>query len=367
MTALKDLYSPAFFDCFLKHAVTIVSSIDKKKFIKEINSNGWQEKELKQRTRHTTEVLHQFMENEFEKAAKQLIKISQKLRDENVSDFIYGYIFLADYIEVYGLNHLKESIEAMEEVTQFISCEFAIRPFILKYPNEMNSQLLKWSKHSNHHVRRLASEGSRPRLPWAMGIPDFKKNPQQNLPILENLKNDPSEYVRRSVANHLNDIAKDQPEVVIDIAQQWMGTSKETDALVKHASRTLLKQGHPKILKLFGLDNNHKVEVTHFNVITPKVKIGKDLLFEFKIENKSTKDVLLRIEYAIYYLRQNGTHSKKVFKHSERVLSSKEKLSVVKKQSFRLITTRVFYTGVQKVSIIINGHERASEAFELKE
>jgi 3-methyladenine DNA glycosylase AlkC len=366
MTALKDLYTTKFFETFLTQATAIVPTIDKKKFIQEIYTKDWLNKELKQRTRHTTEVLHQFMPKEFKEASKKIVLISKKLREEKVSDFIYGYIFLADYIEVYGLNHLKESIDAMEEVTQFISCEFAVRPFILKYPNEMKHQMLLWSKHPNQHVRRLSSEGSRPRLPWAMGIPDYKKNPQQNIPVLENLKNDPSDYVRRSVANHLNDIAKDQPEVVIDIAQQWMGTSKETDALVKHACRTLLKQGQPSILKLFGLDNNQKVEVTHFKILTPKVKIGGELLFEFDIENKSTKEVLLRIEFAIYYLRQNGTHSKKVFKHSERTLLSKEKLCVVKKQSFRIITTRVFYTGVQKVSLIINGHERESGAFELK-
>ncbi|MGY0037975.1 DNA alkylation repair protein [Pedobacter sp. NJ-S-72] len=135
-------------------------------------------------------------------------------------------------------------------ITQFISCEFAVRPFLAKYGGQMMIRMEKWSLHESHKVRRLASEGSRSRLPWAMAVPGLKKDPSPILPILENLKNDPSEWVRKSVANNLNDISKDHPEIVIAIANRWKGLSKETDAIIKHGCRSLLKQGHAKILPI---------------------------------------------------------------------------------------------------------------------
>jgi len=272
-------------------------------------------------------------------------------------------MFLPDYIELYGLNHYRASVNAIELVTQFVSCEYAVRPFILKYKDKMMKQMLKWSKHKSHHVRRLASEGSRPRLPWAIGIPELKKKPGLILPLLENLKNDSSEYVRRSVANNLNDIAKDHPDIVIVLANKWRDISKETNAIIKHGSRTLLKQGNRKILKHFGLSNDNKFEITDLKIITPKVKIGKELIFTFRVRNGSSKEQLFRLEYAIYYLRQNGQNSKKVFKISERKFEPNESAVITKKQSFRIITTRKFYEGQQKLSVILNGNEKANAKF----
>ena len=366
MSALKDIYSPSFFNFFADIAEPILPSFDRNKFQKDIFNNEWHNKELKQRMRHTALVLHQFLHNDFDKAAKQIEKITLKLQRTKINENIFGFMFLPDYIEIYGLNHFRASVNAMELVTQFVSCEYAVRPFILKYNDDMMKQMFTWSKHKNLHVRRLASEGSRPRLPWAMGIPALKQSPKAIIPLLENLKNDPSEYVRRSVANNLNDIAKDYPNLVIEIANKWSGKSKETDALIKHGSRTLLKQGNTEILKHFGLANNSKFELTALKIITPKVKIGKDLVFSFTVQNSSNKKQLFRLEYAIYYLRQNGQLSKKVFKISERHFEPNEKSLIIKKQSFKIITTRKFYVGEQKLSVILNGHERASGKFILE-
>jgi 3-methyladenine DNA glycosylase AlkC len=367
MSALKDIYTASFFNYFADKAEVVIPSFDRKKFAQEIFNRDWKSKELKQRMRHTTTVLHQFMHKDFEKAAKQIESITIELQQSKTSENTFGFMFLPDYIEIYGVNHFKPSIKAMELVTQFVSCEFAVRPFILKHKEAMMQQMVVWSKHKNHHVRRLASEGSRPRLPWAMGIPEFKKNPKQILPLLENLKNDPSEYVRRSVANDLNDIAKDHPTLVIEIANKWSGISKETNALLKHGSRTLLKQGNTEILKHFGLSNNRKLELSEFLVKTPKVKIGKDLLFSFKVKNSSNKEQLIRLEYAVYYRLKNGKLSKKVFKISERIFKAQEKANISKKQSFKIITTKKFYTGKHELSIILNGIERERGSFVLIE
>lgn len=275
------------------------------------------------------------------------------------------YMFLPDYIETYGINDYEHSVKCMEFVTRFTSCEFAVRPFIVKYGDRMLDQMQRWSLHENHHVRRLASEGSRPRLPWAIALPKLISDPVPLLPILENLKNDPSDYVRRSVANSLNDISKDHPEIVISIAKKWGGLSKETDDLIKHACRTLLKQGNHTILKHFGVSANSNIVISKFIIHTPFVCVGDGLDFSFEVINKDSKNLNLRIEYGVYYLRNNGRHSKKVFKISERQLHPLQKIEINRKQSFKPITTRRFYPGQHQLSIIINGEEKAIRAFEL--
>jgi 3-methyladenine DNA glycosylase AlkC len=275
-------------------------------------------------------------------------------------------MFFPDYIETYGINHFDISVKTIEQLTQFTSCEFAVRPFILQYGDKMIKQMLQWSQHKSHHVRRLASEGSRPRLPWAIALPELKKNPLPLLPILENLKQDNSEYVRRSVANNLNDIAKDNPAIVIQIAKKWKGISKETDAIIKHGCRTLLKKGHPEILKYYKLNDKADIGISGFKIKNNKVKIGDYLNFSFSLQNMEHIKQNLRLEYAIYYLLQNGAHYKKVFKISERQLKPGEKLSVEKRHSFKIITTRKYYPGLHKLSVIVNGQELKTGKFELK-
>lgn len=367
MAALKEIYSPAFYHTFADAVEIILPSFNRKKFINLIYDKNWKQKELKQRVRHTTIVLHQFLPNNFNEAAKILIKVSTELEQKSITENIFGFMFLPDYIETYGLNDYENSVQAIEIITQFVSCEYAVRPFIIKYQNMMMKQMLKWSKHKNHHVRRLASEGSRPRLPWAIALPEFKKNPSLILPILENLKSDDSEYVRRSVANNLNDIAKDNPDIVIALAKKWIGSSKETDAIIKHACRTLLKQAHPEVLKLYLLNDNKNIQMNELIIHTSKVNIGSNLNFSFSIVNHDNIKQQIRIEYGIYYLRQNGQHSKKVFKISERALKPKEEIQINKSHSFRRITTRRFYIGFQKLAIIINGIEKTISTFELIE
>lgn len=228
----------------------------------------------------------------------------------------------------------------------------------------MISKMQEWSLHASHKVRRLTSEGSRPRLPWAMGIPYLKKDPSSILPILENLKQDNSEYVRRSVANSLNDIAKDHPQVVVDIAKKWSGLSSHTDAIIKHGSRTLLKQGHTAILKHYGLDDDG-ILLGNFKLLSTVVKIGERLHFSFTIKNENPGERKVRLEYAVYYKKQNGLNTKKVYKISERQYLPGSEININRAQKFVLITTRKFHPGDHQVSIIINGSEKHKLSFEL--
>jgi 3-methyladenine DNA glycosylase AlkC len=365
-TLLKDIYSKEFFQHFSETLQQCLPAFNEEQFIKKIYTKDWQQKEWKDRMRHISLVLHSFMPSDFAKAAKLINKIQNHLQKKQQVKNGFPYMFLPDYVEQYGLDYYESSVQCMELLTSFTSCEFAVRPFIIQYPDKMLQQMQQWSLHKNEHVRRLASEGSRPRLPWAMALPALKKQPAPLLAILENLKNDPSEYVRRSVANNLNDISKDNPGVLLAIVKKWKGQSLETDALLKHASRTLLKQGDTNILKLFGLADNANIYTEKFQLHTSKVKIGEYLQFSFSLENRGKKAIMLRMEYGMHYLRSNGQHSKKVFKISERELKPGEKISMQRKQSFKIITTRRFYPGLHRVSLIVNGVERSVEEFELR-
>lgn len=238
----------------------------------------------------------------------------------------------------------------------------------------MMSQMEKWALHENHHVRRLASEGCRPRLPWASSFNDFKKDPTPILPILEILKADSSEYVRRSVANNLNDIAKDHPDLVLKLCRSWIGVSENTDRLVKHACRTLLKRAHPEALALFGYEEPKGVMITDFEN-DQSVKIGESLHFGFTIRYKkkgsNNKGSLnnglmkLRIEYGIDYLKSNGSHNRKIFQLSEMVFKADDRSEYTRSQSFRNMTTRKHYAGRHRLVIIINGKEMVCGEFEV--
>ncbi|MCU0432559.1 MAG: DNA alkylation repair protein [Bacteroidia bacterium] len=364
-TLLKDLYSPAFYQSFSNIAGQFLPNFDRKKFTKAIFTKDWEQKELKDRMKHSSVVLHEFMPSAFAKAAPVVKNMAKAILQDKSIERSFAYMFLPDYIEKYGINHFDASVKAMEVVTELASCEYAVRPFLIKYGDKMFAQMLAWSTHKNHHVRRLASEGARPRLPWGMAVPGLKANPQPVLPILENLKTDSSEYVRRSVANNLNDIAKDHPKLVIALAKSWKGLGENTDAIVKHGCRTLLKQGNAEVLKHFKLADDPALTISHFELLTPKVKIGGHLELSFTVNNASRKPQTIRLEYAIYFLMKNGQFSKKVFKISEKEYAAGSSTAVLKKHSFRVITTRQYYTGLHKVGVILNGKEKATGEFML--
>jgi len=361
---LKDLYSPDFYYSFSNILAKVLPDLDKEHFQKSILDANWEQRELKERMKHTSAVLSHFFPKDFVKAAKIIEQLISVLAQSELKNKALELMFIPDYIENYGIEHLETSSKLFEIVTPLTSCEFAVRPFIIRYEEQMLIQMLQWSLHENHHVRRLASEGCRPRLPWAIALHKFKKDPNPILPILENLKQDASEYVRRSVANNINDIAKDNLHITIEIAKKWKGRHPETDALVKHACRTLLKQGEPEILALFGL-NQAGIELLDFKILNPRVAMGSSLQFALKIQNTHKHAKLARLEYAVYFKRQNGSHAKKVFKISEREPGAGAIISLERKHSFKPITTRKYYTGDHRIAIIINGKEMDVLDFEL--
>lgn len=362
--AIKNTYSPAFYKLLAEQITTVLPEIDGKSLYQQLNSKNLPQMEWKERLQHTTAVLASFLPADFKKAAPKIKKLVTVLQKEVPPGQRFPYLFIPDYIAQSGIAHLEHAAALLCHTTQLISCEFAVRPFIQRYETEMLDYLHQWSLHPHPAVRRLASEGSRPRLPWGIALQSFISNPSPMLPILENLKNDDNPSVRLSVANHLNDISKTHPQVLLAVIKKWKNTSPETNALIKHACRTLFKKGHPEILNFFEL-KSVGWQVTETVMHTPDVPSEGILHFSFNVKNTGKKALTTRLEYAIYLLKANGSHFRKVFKISERQIPPGEQISINKNHSFKLITTRVYYSGLHKLAVIINGVEQPIQHFNL--
>ena len=364
-TLLKDLFSKEAVQQVGKEIEKLIPEFDHKSFEESVLNNEWLGFELKQRTHHMADCLFKHLNTNYKQGIEYLIRISDHFISLSLPDVnVYVYMVFPTVIELYGKENFEASVKGMQEVTKLISCEFAIRQFYDSRAEEMLSIALEWTKNENEHVRRLASEGCRPALPWGTAIQAFKKDPQPLFPILENLKDDESLFVRKSVANNLNDISKTHPEEVIKIAKRWKGTSLESDWIIKHACRTLLKQGHPDVLPIFGYEYPQDLSVESF-VSNDSVENGKELNFSFELINASKEKKKVRIEYALYFLRKNGQQNHKVFMISEKELDGEQMLGFEKKYSFKPISTRAYYPGEHKIVILVNGVEKITRNFML--
>ncbi len=352
---LKDSYNKKYIQKLSESISTHYPSFDNSKFIKSIFDNTWESLELKERMRHISKTLGKFLPQDYKKSIEILIKAAKGFGG-------FEGMFFPDFIEVYGMEKKNEkvSLKALKYFTTQSSSEFAIRQFLLRDQKNIVELLVKWSCDKNYHVRRLASEGCRPRLPWAVQLPSLVNDPRPIFPILKNLYNDEELYVRRSVANNINDISKDHPDLALKMVKSFEVKSPEVEWVKKHALRTLLKKGDKRALSLFGFK---KIKTDKCSIKCAKaVKNGESIefIFNFDLEKSS----LVRVEYAIYFLRKNGNLGKKVFKISERKFD-KGPHKISKSHSFKKITTRVYYPGVQKVSLILNGEEASIKSFNL--
>jgi len=356
---LKNVYTPAYINQLATAVFEHYDDFDQTAFVRAVFNSQWPAMELKARTLHIAQQLNAFIPLDYRDALQVI---------QHVAPHFTGYegLFIPAFVELYGLDDAPASLAALAWITQFASAEFAIRPFIKKYPDLMQQTLLTWAVSDNEHVRRLASEGCRPRLPWAMSLPAFKANPDFITPILQLLRSDDSEYVRRSVANNLNDIAKDHPQRVIEIAQQWLAESPTRDRqrLVKHACRSLLKQAHPEALTLFGFLPPNDIGIKDF-WCDESVVFGGTLHFSCEIKHQQATPLnKLRVEFAIDFMKKNGKQARKIFQLSEAFIAVPSK-KIHKKFSFKQISTRQYYAGKHAVAILINGVELAKSDFTL--
>ncbi|MBI3135228.1 MAG: DNA alkylation repair protein [Bacteroidetes bacterium] len=354
---LKNMFSATFVEELAAELNRKTKNFNRKKFIGGILDADWENRELKDRMHHITRHLNESLEQDYEDQLAVIDHVAPLFRG------FTGTVF-PNFVEKYGQHAEARSLEALKFYTPFSTSEFAIRPFLKKNPDLIKT-LYDWSRDKNFHVRRLSSEGCRPLLPWAMKLEQYVTDPKPILPILERLKNDPEDYVYRSVANNLNDISKNQPDLVLDLGLKWKGKSDTTDWVLKHALRTLLKRGNADAMKLFGFAPGKSLDIIHFSIAAKAIPIGHSTQLSVHVANRG-KSSKFRFEYAISYLKNNGTYSDKVFQIAEKTLGTNQEEVFEKKLDFKNLSTRKHYPGKHFISLKINGVVSERASFTLK-
>ncbi len=348
---LKNMYHRAYLDDLSAALKAAYPPFDADAFLARVFDDGWEDRALKGRMRHITTVLHDFLPDDYRAALDTLRRASGALAAYGFQNMVFS-----DFVGLYGLDDWDASIPALEEFTQQVSAEYAVRPFIVADQDRMLAHMLRWAGHASHDVRRLACEGCRPRLPWGIALPALQADPSPILPILERLKLDPSEFVRRSVANNLNDISKDNPEVVLDVLRRWSAhEGEEMRWIVHHALRTLVKKGRPDALDMLGYPANPAVTIKDLAVEPSSIPMGGEVMISFAVESHGQAAQNLMIDYIVYLVRARGQLTPKTFKLSKREIAPGETIHITKKHSFSPVTTRKYYPGEHAVEIQVNG------------
>lgn len=371
-SAFKDFFNKALVEDMAHHLHRVWPDFDKKTFASGALKN-FPALELKQRAHQIAAALGAHLPKDVPKALRIVTAALRPLRpngelDPDPKSGIAGWAILpfGEYVAAHGLDHPKDSLAALRELTIRSTSEFAIRPFVIRHANETLRTLRVWAKDKNEHVRRLVSEGTRPRLPWGMQLKAFVKDPAPILPLLEALRDDPSEYVRRSVANSLNDIAKDHPDLVAALAGRWLKDASDARArLVRHACRTLIKAGHRATLTALGYSPAAKVRLARFSLSPSKLTFGNALTLKVEINSTSHLSQKIVLDYVVHHRKKKGT-SAKVFKWKAFTLAPGDAVSFEKKHAIRRITTRVYYPGAHKVEVMVNGKVLGGKRFALK-
>lgn len=355
---LKEMFNRAHFERLAQEVVAVYRPFDPEGFLKEVQ-RGHEARELNARMRHVAITLRGHLPKEYRKAVHVLKEVAPRMPKG------YTALLYPDFVGVHGLEDPAFSLEALRFFTRFGSSEFAVREFFRRDVQGTLKVMRTWAEDEDEHVRRLASEGSRPRLPWSFRLDAVVRDPRLTTPILERLRADDALYVRRSVANHLNDFSKDHPEYMVGLLRGWGIRHPHTAWIAKHASRTLIKAGDPAALALFAFDTRVKVRVDHLVVSPRRLRLGERLEFSFTVVSGAPRAQHLVIDYAIHYRKANGGTSRKVFKLKEVELPAKGALHLRKRQRIMDLSTRKHYPGEHMVEVQVNGRVLARGVFSL--
>ncbi|MCV9961413.1 DNA alkylation repair protein [Pararhizobium sp. BT-229] len=359
---LKNLLHSALVTAMAERIAANAVAFDKAHFI-DLATRNMQQLELMQRSIQIRDALVETLPSAFSDAAAILSAALPQGGQQGLTG--WALLPVSQFVALKGLDDFDLSLDLLKRLTPHFTAEFGIRPFIDLDQDRALAAIGRWTADGNHHVRRLASEGTRPRLPWAMRLPALMRVPQPILPILEALLDDQEEYVRRSVANSLNDIAKDHPDLVAGfVAKHIAGASAERRQLLRHASRTLLKKGHATALANFGFAPLSGVAGA-VKIETESVDFGGSLAFTLTVTNESAASQQLMIDYAIHHRKANGSLAPKVFKWKSLTLDPGETVVMPRQHAIRAITTRQYYPGGHRLEVLVNGAVLADGEFQL--
>jgi 3-methyladenine DNA glycosylase AlkC len=373
MAAFKDELGPAAINEIAGAFTRADGRFPAAKFVR-LAGAGLDELELKQRVDHLIRCLGQVLPDDYPQAlacietalplGSSAAKAAGPPDDLAMPAGVRGFAAwpMVDFIAVYGLAHAELSLQAMARVTKYFTCEFTVRPYLLQHRGLTLRHMKSWTASPDDHVRRLASEGSRPVLPWGIRLPELLADPELARPVLAALRLDHSPYVRRSLANHLNDLSKAHPDWVLAICAQWGGTQMPW---LRHALRSLVKQGHPGVWRLLGFDPRARVELTNLQVQPGAISMGEVVELSFTVHSQAARAQKLVVDYRLHLVRASGKRSVKVFKLREFEIEVGESRTVQKKHSFKPVTTRRYYPGSHRIEIQVNGRLHGGVDFEI--
>jgi 3-methyladenine DNA glycosylase AlkC len=370
----KNLLGPTEVRAAAEHLARAEPSFPRARFTRLANS-GLQELEFKARAEHLCAALEATLPADFERAASILeAALGPAGEGDELSALrcgpkgLAGWVIwpLGEFVARRGLAHPERSLRALHAFTQRFTAEWAIRPFLEHHPELSFATLARWTADPSAHVRRLVSEGSRPRLPWGRQLRALIADPRPTLPLLRALQDDPSPYVRRSVANHLNDIAKDHPQLVADwVAEHWPAAGDQRRALLRHAARSLIKQGHRPTLRALGLGRSFRGEV-RFTVAPRRIALGEAVVFEVQLHSRAREPQPLELDLRVHHRKAGGGSSPKVFKGWRLTLAAGATAQLSKRHALRPVTTRTYHAGRHRVELLINGEAVAETHFDLR-
>ena len=357
--SLKSFFSPALIRRLAGEVARVHPSFPTRRFVRQACA-GLDDLELLDRGKHISRALGAHLPASYPDAIDVLLRslgpehASDELLGAGMAPFFYypHLVFVAEC----GLDHFDVSMHAQHELTKRFSAEFSIRPYIAKDPERTFGVFRKWAKDRNPHVRRLVSEGTRLRLPWAARVAWLDANPQRVLDLLELLKDDPASVVRRSVANSLNDLGKAHPELLIGTCRVWLdGASEERRALVEHALRSAVKRGSNDALRLLGYGGKASVVIEDVRFEPRRVSIGGRVTISFVLRSRSRAPQNLLVDVAVHFVKATGKTSRKVFKLKRVTLPPRGRDAFSATVSLKVHTTRKPQPGVHAVEVIVNG------------
>ena len=370
----KNLLNAALVHQAAAHLLRAWPGFDKTRFIR-LASKGLDALELKARAMQICDALQATLPADFAQAADAIEAAlapappgdDPAVQAAMADDGLRGWVLwpLGEFVAREGLAQPQRALACLHALTQRFTAEFALRPFIVAHPELSFATLARWCHDDSAHVRRLVSEGSRPRLPWGLRLHALVSNPSPALPLLRALQDDPSAYVRRSVANHLNDIAKDHPAIVCDWVEAHLpAASPDRKLLLRHASRTLIKAGDLRMLRAWGLGQPFRGQAT-LHLAPSALHVGEAFTFTLHLQSRAAKAQKLAIDYVVHHVKAGGHTTPKVFKGWQTSLPAHGELQLGKRHSMREITTRRYHAGLHGLVVQINGRQVAEASFEL--
>ncbi|MGB4058992.1 MAG: DNA alkylation repair protein [Burkholderiaceae bacterium] len=356
---LKNQYGPEVPARLAREVAAVHPGFDREAFLADALA-GYGALDLMARGRH--------LPADFEAAVGVLLASVQAAPPPEAATAMAPFFYLPHtcFVAAFGLGHFEASMRAQHLLTQRFTAEFSIRPFLQHHTQATLERLAQWATDPSHHVRRLVSEGTRPRLPWGQRLRDFQQDPTPVLALLERLKDDPELYVRRSVANNLNDIGKDHPAVLVDTARRWLpGASPERRWLVEHALRFAVKRGDAGALDVLGFGARAEVAVAQARVEPAVARVGGAVSVAFELHNTQTHAQDVLVDFCIHYVKASGQTAPKVFKLKTATLAPGQAVAFAKRVSLAQMTTRVHHPGTHRVEVLVNGVAQPLGSFEL--